>query len=676
MITVEIDDRRVDLDPSELPGFYFALQDLLDLSAIKGSRSTTMTLPASNQVRNALGGTSMAEEASIEDLKFRVLTGSAILFSGRAKVLSRSMSEYELSVIGDNAAWVAKASELQLRDIELGYSPLVTRTYQKSTWEDEDSVVTFPLIDYGGFRNQDIGFNVLPQDLRPALRIWLLLKHGFASIGYSIQAYRSLAATWKKFILPNTTSLTFSIITGQDNLQTRMYETPGTILRQTVSAPGDPIPTGMEFPEYTGNFYQAPGRFEPLSDGFVAVSMRANWKVDLWTGPTINGTGFTGTMIYVLFDFTDSVIKATVSRTFLAQSTATIFDDSYIVWPVIEVVSGHSYGVGMYSPETQYMNAGSLLLGYQPESVSIYDATEVRWLSDSLLYAANRQLVINTAAPEDMTLLELLKWWTTDQNIVVRTDELTHHIRLEYYDDFCRPTSEGIDWTYRVDHTDPPRKVTDVLPKSYQFRFTEDDKDELVEIINRPRIGAPYGGHDHIVVGGQDSPEVVSIGFAPTAMANIFDGLLLVPCLYDNTRELDDQGHVAAQFNWKPRILYMDGLANGGWTYDSAQEVEYPRCYFVWPEQGRNNLSFGNETLSGSITPGTVATRWRNRLRRSTAPTFEGFLKIYDGELMGFDFGKPVYLHDGHHGSWFYFVDIRRHQFISEGTTEAKLVRM
>lgn len=271
----------------------------------------------------------------------------------------------------------------------------------------------------------------------------------------------------------------------------------------------------------------------------------------------------------------------------------------------------------------------------------------------------------------------MLKWWTLNQNIVVRTDETTKHITLEYYDDFCRPASEGVDWTYRLDHTDPPRKVTDTLPKAYQFRFTDETNDEGINFINRTRIGvAPYGAHDHLVTNGQESPETVDIGFAPTAMGSILGGQIYVPVMHDDTFEIDVNGNKQDQYDWKPRLLYADGLASGRWIYDGVEFFEYPRCYFIWPESGRANISFGNETAQGSVTAGTVATRWRDRLRRSTAPSLEGFMRLYDHELLGFDFGRPVSINDGEHTSWFYVIEIKRHQFLADATTEVKLVRM
>ena len=680
MIQIEINDERIDVDADQLPGFYYALQDLIDLSALKGSRSTTMRIPATNAVRRVLGGWSMVEEADEAPLPFRVTTGGAVIFSGKAKVISRSADEYEIVAIGDNAAWKDGASKLNLREIPMGISDDVTASLQKSTWTDDESLLYFPLISYGALKARDNAHNVTSSYLRPALRVWQVLRRGFALLGYSIEARRGLLATKDKFVLPNTTSETFSINTDPDDVALRMYQVQDgndREYRQAVAPPSDPIPDEVDFPNRDGNFGVAPGRFEPNFNGYVAVSMVANFRVDRWDGPT-NGNGiYTYTINYVLFDYADSVVKATVSRNYGGSNgNPSQPNDPSIVFPNIEVVSGHSYGVAMYSDDSQYMLAGSILNGFTVGAVTIYDATESNWLTNFLLYTADKPFIINTAAP-DITLLDLLKWWTINQNITVRTDELTKHIVFEYYDDFCRPQEEGLEWTYRIDHTDPPRRVTDILPRAYQFRFTEDTDDRLVEVINRQRVGVvPYGGHDHDVPTGQDSPESVDIGFAPTAMEALLGGQVYIPAMHSAANEEDLNGFIADEYDWEPRILYADGLANGGWTFNGGVETEYPRCYFVWPETGRNNLSFGNETSVGAVTAGTVAARWRNRLRRSTAPTLEAFMRLYDYELMGFDFGRPLFLNDGQHGSWFYIIEVKRHQFLADGVTEVKMVRL
>ena len=691
MIRIEIDGTALDFDPQELPGFYYALQDLIDLSALKGSRSTTMRIPATAQVRAALGGWSMSEEADEAPLPFRVTTGGAVIFSGKAKVISRSADEYEVVAIGDNAAWKDGAASLRLREIPLGDSPAVNRPYQISTWYDEDSPVTFPLIDYGALSGRLNNYNVTPTMLRPALRVWSLLRNGFALLGYSIEAKRGLLATHKKFVLPCTVENVVSRTNDASNVMVMTTPCCGIpdcagvaediSYAYAINANGNSTPgfLGFDFTSGIVADYQSPGRYVASSDGFIAASMRARFA---WRDAD-SSRAFT----FVIYDTTTGDPVSTVSQTFAVGGNNNATADITFAFPPFEGVAGNEYAIAIHvdtptdvSPPAGIGTPGSpcsdAIGGIGAGSILILEGTESRWLSTTVSYTEDLPLIINTAAP-DITLLELLKWWTINQNITVRTDELTKHITFEYYDDFCRPITEGLDRTYRIDHTDPPRKVTDVLPKSYQFRFAEDANDAGVNAINKASGSTvPYGGYDHPVPTGQDNPVVVDIGFAPTAMAGILGGQLFVPIMRDESFSPDINGFIANQFKWSPRLLYMDGAANARWVYDGVDAFEYPRCYFIWPETGRNNLSFGNEASMGSVTAGTVATRWRNRLRRSTAPTLEAFIRLYDHELMGFDFGRPIYLNDGQHGSWFYIIEVKRHQFLADRTTEVKMVRV
>lgn len=683
MIRFEIDGKYIDLDPQELPGFYYALQDLIDLDALKGSHSTTMQLPATDQVRAALGGWSIAEEFDERPLDLKVSTGSAVIFSGKAKVISRSADTYEVVAIGNNAAWKDAADALSLRQVDMGVTPNVTAAYQESTWTDEDNIVYFPLIDYGSLTSRPYLYNVTPQTLRPALRVWHVLKRAFGQMGYSIEAKRGLAGNCKKFVLPNVTTNTFSQTDNVFAEVLRMSRNGAqpTWYKQPVNAPFAGTPIQVDLPTFTGPSYATPGSFAPATDCQVRVEVGLAWAVDSWSGPFINNQGGVQyTLNLVVYDFTDGEIVATTSPInkqypignpqFLNQSAVRDLTE-------FTALAGHTYGICVFSPQWDYFNAGGLLYGgVQADSIRTLESTYASWQSSTQFYTTGVPLVINTAAP-DISVLELLKWWTINQNIVVRTDETTKHVTFEYYDDFCRPIGEGLDWTYRIDHSNALRKVTDVLPRAYHFRFEEDSNDAGVIELNKNRgTLPPYGGHDEPVATGQEEALEVSIGFAPTEMVASLDKWLYIPRLLSTESEQDAQGFYSNYYDHAPRLLYADGLELGNWSWNGTTVEEYPRCYFIWGEAGRVNIAFGNEAQQGGLANGSVAARWRNRLRRSTAPTVEGFLRLHDYELGDFDFGKPLYMSDGHHGSWFYLVEIKRHQFLADNTTEVKLVRV
>lgn len=398
MLRIEYDGKPLDVDPDQLPGFYFALQDLIDLSALKGSRSTTMRLPASPQVRTTMGGVSMAEDEDGSFKSFRVMDGTAPVFSGVAKVLSRSRDEYEVVAIGDNAAWKDGAAALRLRELDLGTTPTVDYVYQQSTWQDEDSMVYFPLISYGRLRNRANSYDIDPQWLRPALRVWWLLKYGFAQLGYSLEAKRGLLATHKKFVLPCTTSKALSVALDVSDAMVMatpccgadftgcLPPAPQFSYNYVLNLPNNTSPTYLTFSFVSGQGtdYASPGRYVATADGFIAVSVRARWGTytELF-GVTVN---------YCLVDTTNNEVKATVSRQYYGAGAQ---DDTF-AFPVVEVQAGRQYAIAMFSPD--FTGQLSLLCGvpggggYVPpveDAVTIREGFEVRVLSNVTPYTTD-----------------------------------------------------------------------------------------------------------------------------------------------------------------------------------------------------------------------------------------------------------------------------------------------
>ena len=84
---LEVGGKVLDVEPEEFPRFTFALDDIEDITAVRGARSTTITVPATNANRQALGGYAMAE-AGTDELTCKVLEGTAAYFDGTANVTS------------------------------------------------------------------------------------------------------------------------------------------------------------------------------------------------------------------------------------------------------------------------------------------------------------------------------------------------------------------------------------------------------------------------------------------------------------------------------------------------------------------------------------------------------------------------------------------------------------
>jgi hypothetical protein len=82
-----------------------------------------------------------------------------------------------------------------------------------------------------------------------------------SSLGIRIEAKRDLLATHKKFVLPNTTSDTFSLNTDANAIALRMYQTQDANPREyrlNIAPFTDPIPDGMQFLSSLATFIRRP----------------------------------------------------------------------------------------------------------------------------------------------------------------------------------------------------------------------------------------------------------------------------------------------------------------------------------------------------------------------------------------------------------------------------------
>ena len=202
MPRVTIGTAEVPLTTQELPEFSYSLNEITDPSKLQGSRSTTFNIPATNEARAVLGGTSIAERSdSVHD--FRIGDGGVVLFGGKVTPMEWSDDNIRVMAIGDNAGWMGAAKATKLGDVEMGSSGEVSDQYQRDSWTLLDQPDVYPLIDYGAFVDRASTYNVITQQLRPALRVHSVLAKFFQANGYSVASAGRLSRVWKKMYLPN-----------------------------------------------------------------------------------------------------------------------------------------------------------------------------------------------------------------------------------------------------------------------------------------------------------------------------------------------------------------------------------------------------------------------------------------------------------------------------------------
>jgi hypothetical protein len=632
----------LDVAPEDLPAFTYELDGADDLSAIRGSRSTTVKLPASQRNRTAMGGWS-ADEDSPTAGDFAVLSGTAELFSGRGFVRQRGADGYELFALGTNAKWITLLKDKKLSDAGFGVSDPITVYNINATWTDEESALYFPLIDYGALENRNLtDSDVLFDWVRPGIRLRPFLSRVFANQGFALEAKGGFARLFPKLVCPNTNT---EIVAGDPanngaefsrTTFTQVLESDGFVQMNFDVVVSDP-----------SNGYNNNGRFTTDFSGRMNVFLR---NLELNSA----GVGICSFAFCILHVDTGEFVSSATVQTFGTDSWSGDLDLG-----TFDCVLGNTYAV-------QVAFSSSAI------GVGGIGTSDAEWTLSNIRYTNGTPVSIDDCAP-DLGAIEALKGVCSLFNVVPITNGRT--VELWYYDE-VRGTGAEVDLRGRL--TKAPRRVGADKPEAFLFLHERDDKDRLIEQARTE--GGPYSAGDYrMEMGGWDKPQKIDCPFASTAMVNILadPGGILTPFRIPAMRDIDgvlSGGVYPNKYGWKPRLLIADGVINGIWSYGdplgvNVQNLDYPRCYSYAD-------SVSPSTLFGPVgaSQGNAVKQWRNRTRRAVSDRVEVDAVWHDHEVMEHDASKVVRL-DQDAGARLWITEtIEQHQFGLGMSTRTTLI--
>lgn len=647
MPKVTVGDAEVYLDPSRLPEFSYSLNDLTDPSKVRGARSTTFDIPATNGARQVLGGVTLAEETDAS-LPFRIGDGGVTLFAGTCVPTEWADGRVSVNAFGDNAGWFSAAKATKLQDLNLGTSGTINAAYQEASWTDQDQADVYPLIDYGAFVDRASTYDVGVGQLRPGLRVHRILSEFYAANGYTVEARGRLKKHWKKLFLPNTGRIKISdaFAAGysaslRDDIGVipeYRFDWPGTAPAPIVSNGATVVDPSTSI---TGTTYTA------------ALAMRVQVRLtgEIAHAPTVPFAPLQ-VMTLAVYNATN-VLKGTFNYQAGTFGTTKVFEDQ-VLWEG-DIVIGETLNVGLY-----WSGSGSASIFNTTASVTVaYKVVNIE-------YQEGVELNIAETAPK-MTVADFVSGLCNILRLTARTDDATHTVTFSYYDDFLKKETEGIDWRERIDHAGL-EKVQPTVPAAFNFTYKEDTNDQYLRDF-REAQDREYGSYQY-TTGGTDGEVNVSVPFAATAQRLTFDNIVIPALRKEGPYYQQDA------YEWQPRILVLDGMEEGEWTFDGVAQTEFPRSYFVGTKQRDISLAFGDETENGGAVRGTVFTRWANYLRRQVSPYLRCRVRVYDDEFMGFSFDRPRLVHDGWHQRWCYVGEIKGKRFGDEAFVECDMIPM
>jgi hypothetical protein len=647
-IRATIDDVEVPIASGDIPAFSFSVLDLEEPDKLKGTSSTTFKMPATRDVRAVLGGPGMAETVTNIRPRLRIGNGGQVLYESKVVPIERNRDEYSVIAVGDNAEWFDLAKSTKLRSLDMGTSPTIDDTLMRDSWIDEDVDLRFPGIDFGSFENRTVAHNVTVNKIRPAINVHRFLRAAFALWGFSLRPMGSIGVLWKKFVVPNTFG---SIKIGEDFLRNA-----SATAYQTASPSYSALNTDTEF-TFNANVFDpsgsltGTGRFQPT------FTLRTEVQLNYDLSAVITNGSFTPASMVVRFEFYNFTSGTSLGQQSITMNNLNPAAIGSINFGQFDMAGSQEFGIRI-----RLTAPGTIL-----HVVTVNPTTYIKYIVRNIEYQEGVTVNVAEQAP-DMTVMELLKSITGNRCMIVKTNAAHGEVQLWLDTEFYRGTDVGVDWRDRLDHNNPPTKQVPMYARRIEYRWKDDsnDRDLLNLADSEPDPG--YGNADVEMENGTEDPITVEMPFAPTAMGALFDGNVFWPVSRkeDGVFQVDD-------YDREPRLLIMDGLADGAWRFDGVNETQYPRCYFINPS-GRYTLAFGSGAVYGDEKLGTAQLQWADRQRRMMTPTLKGDVMIWPDEIWNIDQGVPRLINDGETDVWFYPQRINQFQFATPDYTEVVLL--
>lgn len=649
-IRATIDGIEVPVKSEDIPAFTFSLLDLESPDKLTGSRSTTFRMPATRDVRAVLGGPGMSEAVTNIRPLLRIGNGSEVLYESLVVPVERSVDEYSVVAVGDNAEWFDLAKGTKLTDIDMGVSEPITDTLMRESWVDDEQALTFPIIDFGSFEDRGPTFNVTVPKLRPAIRVHSFLRTAFAAWGYSIKVMGSLAGLWKKLVIPNTSG---DVAIGEDILRFYSAEFART------DSPTFTSPTALT--EFTFNsIVSDPSGSETGVGRYTAavnMDVRAvfNYNVTGSVIPVI-GSGFVPTAFVniQLYNFTTA---STVSGSTIVMNPAETSYIGTLDFGQQAFVLGNVYGLRIQVSSIGVLSASAT---FNPSTSVDYEVVNVE-------YQENVTLNIAQQAP-NMSVMDVLKAIASNQCLIIRTNNARGEVEIWRDAEFYRGTDVGIDWSDRINHRNAPTKEVPIYTRRLEYRWKEDNDDRDLLALEQSLNDPGYGNYDAVLPNGSAKPSEIELPFAATAMGTLFGGGVFAP-----VSRKDEGTYQEDDYKREPRLLIMDGMATGDWRFDGVDETEYPKCYFINPT-GAWTLAFGSGEVYGDRKLGTAQVQWSERVRRMMAPKLNGDVMIWPHEISSMDQGVPRLVNDGFDDVWVHVQQINQFVFARPDYTQCVMV--
>ena len=633
-----INGRLVDIDQDAPFPLTFNISDIKDLTARKGNKSKTITLPGTKNntaLMLSVYTLSATESISGTDSEFvdfdpsikaecQYYQNGLLEFNGVAQLMSCKLMggvwSFDITLVSDTIDYISRLTKIKVNELGWSeYNHALTYDNQQDTWggiiqlngspsSNQDSQgwtgqgYYYGLIDYGFTRPSAPTFGV--EHIPPQVFCYEVLEKAFKYAGITwdstfleSQLFKKLLMAYPGGDLPTITPAQAdndSLFTTEDNNIGGFIFNGLFISNIDPDAPSGYINTfDKQFADNydctvtQDNLSQAQGsdplRFVAASEGLFNIKYYGDHDLDI----TIAGDGsgaytINGSYSVKIFTYKNNIpmsqdVVYSGSITGTTTSLTLSFDFQRQMNLLINDEITIKLGLFINNTTIQRLNITSATTTYQIAS----NTAQLDMLKQAQSLSAGGTVYLDAFLP-DMTCDKFLKGIITAFNLYVKPSTADASIlEIEPLSDFYNASGDAIDWTYKLDRSKDIKiePTINFSAKNYKFNFEQDDDYWNTRYLDD--VQEQYGS---FLIESQSqfatSDTEFKLPFSQKLLVRIPEDSpssftdLIVPRSFQ-VKTNEDGTSLVEKKKGKPFIVQLGGLRTGAWIHRDETGVDH-----------------------------------------------------------------------------------------------------
>jgi hypothetical protein len=632
-----INDRLVDLDQGIPFPLTFNISDIKDLTARKGNKSKTITLPGTRrnyELMLTVFTLSSIDKISDDESDFidfdpsikasaRYYQNGLLEFNGVAQLmeckLSNGVWSFDVTLVSDTIDYISRLAKIKINELGWSeYNHAMTLTNQQNSWSGLIELNGSPayvynspdwdgrgyyygLIDYGYTRPTPSTFGV--EHIPPQVFVYEILEKAFAYAGIKwsstfleSQLFKRLLMAYPGGDLPTidaTQSNNDSAFTTEQN-----NAGSGAIIKGTTQGYG----SGVWFlndltllDDYDGSVNQdnlgqiqttAPMQFVAATEGLFTVNYVGDHDITWTTGGTVMYGNYKVQLIIFKNNIAisaDLIYEGVLEGNSSGYSLTYTFDYSRQINMLINDTLTFRLAYQLIEP--QVIGGATGLQGITTDIVS--NTADLNITRDTQTLSAGGTVELSAFLP-DMTCDVFFKGLITAFNLYVKPATASpSFLEIEPLADFYNSSGDALDWSHLIDRSKDITVTPTINFSSKNYKFNFEDDDDYWNTRYTDDVQKQYG---QFLVQSQSQFAVddteFKLPFSQKLLARIPEDSpssftdLIVPRTFQ-VKFNEDGTSLVEKKKGKPFIVQLGGLRSGIWEHRDesgvdSNETSYP----------------------------------------------------------------------------------------------------